>query len=167
MNLNKLLMIKWVKIYKNIWLGLFALGFLFFFIQEIPYIIMPLIKVANNPLMEMVDTYPILNIFEKITGIGTVIAMIFVVNPNTKGFSLDNLKERIFLLLSVLLLLGYYIGWAFYFNGYHDLLMVLIMLVGFVPLYYTFIGLWRKNYILVFLGILFLFAHIANVWTSY
>ena len=157
---------KWIKIHKNLWLGLWWLGFVFFFMQELPYAIMPFIKSAN-PLMKMIDTYPVLNIIEKIAGISTVIAMIFIVNPNAKRFPLDSIKERIYLLLSVLLLLGYYVGWVLYFNGYQSLCLVLIMLVGFVPLYYTFIGLWRKNYILVCVGILFLFAHIANVWTSY
>ena len=160
-------MIKWIKIYKNTWLGLFTLGFLFFFIQEIPYMIMPFIKLVSNPLMEMVDTYPIFNIFEKVLGISTIISMIFIVNEDVKWFSLDSVKEKVFFFLSIILLIGYYIGWIFYFNGYQELFLVLITLVGFVPLYYISIGLWRKNYILVFLGILFLFAHIANVWTSY
>lgn len=167
MKWNALLMIKWIKIHKNIWLGLFGLGFLFFFIQEIPYMIMPFIKLANNPLIEMTSTYPILDIFEKIVGIGTVIAMILIVNCNTKGISLDSVKERMFFFMAIILLLGYYIGWVFYFNGYQELLLVLTMLVTLPPLYYTFIGLWRKNYIMVILGIIFLFIHIANVWTSY
>ena len=159
-------MVKWLKIYKNMGLGLFSLGFIFFFIQEIPYIVMPFMELANNPLMEMVNTYPVLNIFEKIVGISTVIAMIFIVNSDVKGF-FDSVKEKIFFVMSIMLLLGYYIGWIFYFNGYQELPLVLIVLAGFVPLYYTFIGLWRKNYILLPLGILFLFLHIANVWTSY
>ncbi|MCL2156844.1 MAG: hypothetical protein FWH54_02350 [Methanobrevibacter sp.] len=167
MKKSLLIGIKWVKIYKNIWLGLFGLGFILFFIQEIPYLIMPFIKLANNPLMEMVDTYPLLNIFEKIIGISTVISMIFLVNSNTNEISHDLVKTRIFFSMSIISLLGYYIGWVFYFNGFQGLPIVLILLTGCAPLYYTSIGLWRKNYILVLLGILFLFVHLANVWTSY
>jgi len=167
MEWNKLLAIKWFKIYKNIWFGLFALGFLFFFIQEIPYIIMPFIKLANNPIMEMFRAYPILNILEKITGISTVIAMIFIINQDTNPFPFDSVKDKLSFLLIIILLLGYYLGWIFYFNGRQDLLLVIAMLVALPPLYYSSIGLWRKNYILVILGIIFLFLHIANVWTSY
>ncbi|MCL2114608.1 MAG: hypothetical protein FWH29_00120 [Methanobrevibacter sp.] len=167
MEWNTLFVIKWFKIHKNIYFGLFSLGLFFFLFQEIPYIIMPLVELANNPLMEMIDTYPILNLFEKIFGISTIIAMIFIVNSNTKGLNLDFLKEKIFFTISIILLLGYYLGWMFYFNGYQELSLVLIVLAGFPPLYYTFIGLWRKNHILVPLGILFLIFHLANVWTSY
>lgn len=164
---NNILVKKWVKIYKNTWLGLFVLGFLFLFLQEIPYIIMPFINLVNNPLMEMVSTYPILDIIEKILGISIIISMIFIINSDTKEKFFISFKEKIFFAISIALLLGYYIGWIFYFNGFNPLYMILIVLVGFPPLYYTFIGLWRKNYILVILGILFLVFHIANVWTSY
>ena len=128
---------------------------------------MPFINLVNNPLMEMIDTYQVLNIIEKVLGVSTVISMIFLVNSSAKGFSIDSVKEKVFLFLSILLLLGYYISWIFYFSGHHELSFVLITLVSFVPLYYASIGLWRNNYILVFIAILFLFAHIANVWTSY
>ena len=128
---------------------------------------MPFIKSPNNPLMEMVRAYPILNILEKIAGVSTVIAMIFIINQDTSSFPFDSLKEKLSFLLIIILLLGYYIGWIFYFNGHQGLLLVITMLVALPPLYYSFIGLWRKNYILVILGIIFLFLHIANVWTSY
>ena len=167
MKWNNLLTMKWIKIYKNIWFGLFALGFLFLFLQEIPYLIMPFLKLSSNPIMEMIRAYPILNILEKIVGISTIIAMIFIVNQDTKPFPFDSLKEKLFFILSIILLLGYYIGWVFYFNGHQELFLVLTMLVALPPLYYTSIGLWRKNYILMILGIIFLFIHIANVWTSY
>lgn len=160
-------MIKWIKIYKNMWFGLFALGFVFFFMQEIPYIIMPFVNIANNPLMDMVNTYPVLEKLEKIAGISTIISMLFIINDNTKWFSISSIQEKIFFGISMVLLSGYYLGWIFYFNGYQGLLLVLTMLVALPPLYYAFIGLWRKNYIMFVLGILFLFVHIANVWTSY
>ena len=34
------------------------------------------------------------------------------------------------------------------------------------PLYYSFIGLWRRNYALAACGGVFLVAHIANVWNN-
>lgn len=160
-------MVKWIKINKHMWFGLFGLGFAFLFMQELPYIIMPFIKLSSNPLMEMINAYPILEILEKVFIIGVIISMILIVDDDSKWFSVSSLKEKVFFSISILLLLGYYIGWIFYFNGYQSLPLVLILLVSLPPLYYTFIGLWRKNNVMAVLGGLSLFVHIANVWTSY
>lgn len=46
-------MFKWFKIVKNQYFGLWLIGLLLFAIQELPYMIMPLIPLATNPVMEM------------------------------------------------------------------------------------------------------------------
>lgn len=46
-------MIKFVHLFKNYYLGISFIGIVAFVIQEIPYIIMPLIKPASNPIMNM------------------------------------------------------------------------------------------------------------------
>ena len=48
-------MLKFVHIYKNYFFGLSLIGILAFVIQEIPYIIMPLVKPESNPIMNMQD----------------------------------------------------------------------------------------------------------------
>ena len=99
---------------------MFFLGFAVFLLQELPYIIMPLTKTDSNPLMEMARPYPILNIFEKILMFSTIISMMFIVHGKTKWFSISSLKEKVFFITAVLLLIGYYIGWIFYFSGYQS-----------------------------------------------
>jgi hypothetical protein len=46
-------MLKWLKISKRQYWGLFPLGFALITLQELPYIIMPLIPMNTNPLMDM------------------------------------------------------------------------------------------------------------------
>ena len=46
-------MIKFVHLFKNYYFGISFIGIIAFAIQEIPYIIMPLIKPASNPIMNM------------------------------------------------------------------------------------------------------------------
>lgn len=46
-------MIKFVHLFRNYYLGISFIGIIAFVIQEIPYIIMPLIKPASNPIMNM------------------------------------------------------------------------------------------------------------------
>lgn len=162
-----ILMVRWIKIYKDTWFGFYGLGILFFLMQEIPYVIMPFIKIASNPLMDMADAYPALNIIEKILGISMILSMIFIINSKTKWFSISSIKEKLYFSTAIIFLIGYYIGWVLYFNGHQSLLLVLIMLVSFPSLYYTFIGLWRKNIALLIFGIVFLFVHLMNLWSSY
>ena len=45
--------IKFVHLFKNYYLGISFIGIIAFVIQEIPYIIMPLIKPTSNPIMNM------------------------------------------------------------------------------------------------------------------
>ena len=46
-------MIKFVHLFRNYYLGISFIGIIAFVIQEIPYIIMPLIKPTSNPIMNM------------------------------------------------------------------------------------------------------------------
>ena len=45
--------IKFVHLSRNYYLGISFIGIIAFVIQEIPYIIMALIKPASNPIMNM------------------------------------------------------------------------------------------------------------------
>jgi hypothetical protein len=58
-------MVKWFALSRNQYLGFFALGLVLFALQELPYIVMPLIHMESNPVMEMQDKSTILNITEK------------------------------------------------------------------------------------------------------
>lgn len=159
-------MVKWFRLTKKQYFGFFALGLGFFVLQELPYIIMPLIPLESNPLMEMQDKSMVLNIIEKVFGVSCIIAMLFLVHSDGKWFSLDSQKERFYFGMAMIAIAGYLTGWIFYFNGFQNLALILCLLVALPPIYYMFLGLWRKNYILAVLGGIFLIAHVSNVWNN-
>ena len=45
-------MANWVKQTRNQYLGFFALGLALLALQELPYIVMPFIPLASNPLID-------------------------------------------------------------------------------------------------------------------
>jgi len=159
-------MVKWFNITQNQFFGLFALGIVFFVLQELPYIIMPLVHLQSNPLMEMQDRSAVLNVTEKVLGISCIVVMLFLVRGDAKWFSLSNQKEIAFFAIVMIALAGYYIGWIFYFNGFQSLPLILGLLCALPPIYYAFIGLWRGNYVLAVLGGIFLIVHTSNVWNN-
>ena len=159
-------MVKWFRLTQNHYLGIFALGLIFFVLQQLPYIIMPLIKMESNPLMEMQDKSAALNVAEKILGVSCVVVMLFLVSGHDKWFSLSTPKEKIFFGIAITAIIGYFIGWIFYCNGFQSLPLILCLLVAPPPIYYAFIGLWRENYVLAVIGGTFLITHILNVWNN-
>ena len=159
-------MVKWVRLTQTQYLGFFAFGLALFVLQELPYIVMPFISLAENPLMEMIDKSLVLNAVEKAFGFSCIVAMLFLVREDAAWFSLGTLKEKVFFSAAIAAITGYFIGWIFYFNGVHSLPLILLLLVAMPPIYYAFIGLWRGNYVLTVLGSMFLLAHLANVWNN-
>jgi hypothetical protein len=92
--------------------------------------------------------------------------MLFLVRGDAKWFSLKTTQEIAFFSVAIVAIAGYFIGWIFYFNGYQNLPLILCTLVALPPIYYSFIGLWRGNYVLAVVGGLFMFVHLANVWNN-
>lgn len=159
-------MVRWVKLARNQSLGFFALGLVFFILQELPYIMMPLIPLSANPLMEMQDKSVVLNAFEKVLGVSCIVSMLFLVRNDASWFSLGTPKEKAFFSIAMAAIAGYFIGWIFYFNGFQGLPLIFCLLVALPPVYYSFIGLWRRNYVLAVLGGMFFVAHLSNVWNN-
>ncbi|MDR1795612.1 MAG: hypothetical protein LBR25_09480 [Erysipelotrichaceae bacterium] len=156
-------MVKWVRITKTYWFGLFAFGFVLVLLQQLPYLIMPLIPLAHNPLMEMVDKIVLLNLSEKIIGISCVLLTLFLVRENNQQLPLKTRRQKLCFTAALVCLALYYIGWGFYFTGRQTLIIMLGILVTMPPLFYAFIGLWRQLTPLAILGFVFLFVHMANV----
>jgi len=156
-------MFKWIKLFDNQYLGFWVLGLLLFIIQEIPYMIMPLIKLENNPIMNMNESSVILNACEKILGSLCIALMIFVVCDEKKIFSVGEPRELLFFSISVGVLLLNFFGWFLYFTGHQSILVMMIFIVVLPPLYYVFIGLWRNNIILTVTGCIFLVVHFTHV----
>ena len=159
-------MLKWFKLTKKQYIGFFALGLAFFILQELPYIVMPFIPLTTNPLMEMEDKSVLLNAIEKVCGISSIIIMLFLVRDDGKWFSLGTKQEKAYFCTALIVILGYFIGWAFYFTGFQSFPLIICTLVALPPIYYSLIGMWRKNYALTACGCLFLIVHIANVWNN-
>jgi hypothetical protein len=115
-------------------LGISFIGIAAFVIQEIPYIVMPLIKPASNPIMNMSN---------EIKWIGTV--------------------QGIFGILSmILMILINFIGWILYYMGYQCGWLIIITQFAVVPLYYLFLGLWQRNYLLAGTAVPFFVIHTIN-----
>ena len=159
-------MVKWLKLTQNQYFGFFALGLLLFALQQSPYIIMHFIQMESNILMEMQNKSSFLNVIEKILGVSCVILMLFLVRADVDRRMFKTLQAKIYFGIAMMAIVVYFIGWVFYFRGFNDLLFMLTTLVAMPPIYYAFIGLWRRNYVLTVVSSLFLIAHILNVWNN-
>ncbi len=157
-------MFRFIKLFGNHYFGFWILGVALFAVQEIPYMIMPLFKLETNPIMNMKESSVILDMAEKILGSLCIAFMIFIVHNNSKLFSVADGKEKLFFILTVLVLLLNYIGWAFYFGGHQSVFVMMFFIVLMPPLYYVFIGLWRNNTVLAVSGGIFLIVHFVHVW---
>lgn len=156
-------MFRFIKLFGNHYLGFWILGLALFAVQEIPYMIMPLFKLETNPIMNMKESSVILDMAEKVLGSLCIAFMMFIVDKNSKLFSVADGKEKLFFILTVLVLLLNYIGWAFYFGGHQSVFVMMFFIVLMPPLYYVFIGLWRNNTVLAVSGGIFLIVHFVHV----
>lgn len=141
----------------NYHLGFYLIGLLLFLLQEIPYMIMPFIKLKTNPIMEMKESFKVLNMLEKLFGTLSMIIMFFVITKGNNDIG--------FILMIVFLLLNY-IGWFIYFKGYQRNWVMLLFLVIMPPLYYMSIGIWKENIILIIISIIFLVIHFTHVYKN-
>ncbi len=156
-------MVRYFKLSGNQYFGFWVLGLVLFAIQEIPYMLMLLFHLETNPIMNMIETSTALDICEKILGSLCIVLMVFVVHKNALTFSVSNGKEKLFFLLSLIILLANYFGWALYFTGHQSTFVMMLFIVTMPPLYYVAIGLWRQNIPLAVNGSVFLVVHFFHV----
>lgn len=90
--------------------------------------------------------------------------MTFVVHKNAVLFSINEKPEKLFFVLAIVVLLVNFIGWALYFTGHQTVFIMMFFIVLLPPLYYVFIGMWRKNIMLTAAGGIFLTVHLIHVW---
>ena len=100
---------------------------------------------------------------EKILGSLCIALMVFVVHKDAVLFSAAGGRERLFFVLTVILLLANYFGWALYYAGHQSVLIMMLFIVAIPPLFYTAIGLWRHNILLTVSGLVFLAVHFIHV----
>lgn len=159
-------MFKWFKVVKNQYFGFWAIGLVLFAVQEIPYMIMPALHLSKNPIMEMPTNSLFLDVCEKICGVLCVAVMVLIVHKENKFFSVKSRKEIAFFSVAVGVIVLNFIGWILYFCGLQSVAIMIVFLFALPPLYYLFIGLWRKNYFLVAVGGLFFVVHISNAFVN-
>lgn len=159
-------MFKWVKIVKNQYFGLWLLGLVFFVVQELPYIIMPLIPLQSDPIMNMPTNSVALDVLEKILGVLCVVVMLLIVHNDNKLFCVKTKSEIAFFSVAAGLIALNFLGWILYFCGIQTVAVMIVFIFVLPPLYYLFIGLWRKNYFLVGTAGAFLIVHISNAFVN-
>lgn len=156
-------MVRWFKLIGNQYLGFWILGLVLFFMQEIPYMVMPLFKPETNPVMNMQESSRILDICEKILGSLCIVFMTFLVHSEAEFFSVRSGKELSLFCIAIGILLLNFFGWYLYFSGHQSIFIIMFFIVMLPPLYYVFIGLWRRNTILAVTGGIFLIIHFVHV----
>lgn len=156
-------MVRWFRICGSQYLGFWAPGLLLFALQEIPYMLMPLFRPDPNPIMEMTETSAVLDILEKILGSLCIALMTFVVHGDAELFPVTEGREKLFFLLAAAVLLANWSGWALYFAGHRSVTVMMLFIVAMPPLFYTAVGLWRRNWPLAVTGTLFFAVHFAHV----
>ena len=72
-------MFKFVHLFKHYFFGLSFIGIAAFVIQEIPYMIMPLIKPESNPIMNMQNEIKWIETVQGLLGILSMILLMLIV----------------------------------------------------------------------------------------
>ncbi|MFC3749581.1 hypothetical protein [Paenibacillus sp. GCM10012306] len=146
---------------KNYVLGFSLTGLLLYALQLLPNIVWMLSPPANNVLTKNSSVYPILNITEQVFGIMTVALLILLINKSSER------NSAIYLGLALLFLIGYYIAWVLYYNGVVAPWLLIIGIAAMPPLYFFFVGLWMKNYVVLIPSVIFGIAHIVITSSNY
>lgn len=126
-------MVKWIKLFGNQYLGFWVFGLVLFAIQEIPYMIMPLLKLESNPIMNMQESSVVLNTCEKILGSLCIALMTFVVCDEKKLLSIRDGYELLFFGISMGILLLNFFGWFLYFTGHQSIFVMMFFIVMMPP----------------------------------
>ncbi|MCM1024842.1 MAG: hypothetical protein NC432_00260 [Roseburia sp.] len=155
-------MVKFFHLFRNYYFGISFAGIIAFVIQEIPYMIMPLINMKSNPIMNMPNEIPWIEKTQSVFGVLSMILLMLIVKENDKFFSVATYKEKAFFTMTVLMILINFTGWAFYYLGFQYGWLIVISQFAVVPLYYLFFGLWKSNYLLVGTASVFFIIHTVN-----
>ncbi|MCM1102145.1 MAG: hypothetical protein NC079_11150 [Clostridium sp.] len=160
-------MIKFVHLFKNYYLGISFIGIIAFVIQEIPYMVMPLIKPASNPIMNMQNEISWIEKTQGLFGVLSMVLLILIVRDDNTFLSVTTRKEKVFLTITILMILINFIGWTFYYLGFQYGWLIVISQFAVVPLYYLFFGLWKSNYLLVVTSLAFFIFHTMNGYLNF
>ncbi len=155
-------MLKYIHLFKNYYFGISFIGIAAFVIQEIPYMVMPLIKPAPNPIMNMQNEIKWIETVQGIFGMLSMILLMLIVRDDVKLFPRETTPQKTFLFLVILMILINFAGWILYYMGYQRGWLIIISQFAVVPLYYLFFGLWKSNYLLAGAAVPFFVIHTIN-----
>ena len=160
-------MLKFNHLFKNYYFGISFIGIMAFLIQEIPYMVMPLIKPISNPIMNMQNEIKWLEILQNVFGILSMVLLILVVRDDINDFSISTTKEKIFFSLTIIMILINFVGWILYYAGYQKGWLIVFSQFAVIPFYYLFFGLWKSNYLLVGTASVFFVIHTINGYINF
>lgn len=153
---------KFTHLFKHFYFGISFIGIAAFMIQEIPYIVMPLIKPASNPIMSVTSEIEWIETVQGLFGILSMVVLMLIVRDDIKPIPRETAKDKTFLFLMVMMILINYVGWTLYYMGHQYGWLIIISQFAAVPLYYLFFGLWKSNYLLVGTAVPFFVIHTIN-----
>ena len=160
-------MIKIAHLYKNYYLGISFIGIIAFVIQEIPYMIMPLVKTESNPIMNMQNESKLLQIIQGVLGTLSMVLLMLIVRDDVSFFSIETSRDKVFFVSTLVMILFNFIGWTLYYTGHQISWVIVISQFAVVPLYYLFFGLWKYNYPLVMTAAMFFAIHTINGYMNF
>ncbi len=160
-------MIKIAHLYKNYYLGISFIGIIAFVIQEIPYMIMPLVKPESNPIMNMQNESKLLQIIQGVLGTLSMVLLMLIVRDDVSFFSIETSRDKAFFVSTLVMILFNFIGWTLYYTGHQISWVIVISQFAVVPLYYLFFGLWKYNYPLVMTAAMFFAIHTINGYMNF
>ena len=146
--------------------GFWPVGLLFLVLQKIPYFVIPLMNLQNNPILKT-RVSPVCELIDQILALCCTASMLFVISSDYSRVGLNTPAEKkcFFAVLGTIML--NYFGWLLYFAGYQNPVLMMIFLVMLPPLYYFFIGLWRHNRILSWSAGIFGLFHCIHMLVNF
>ena len=112
----------------------------------------------------MQESSAFLNICEKVLGSLCIAVMLLIAQKDMTVFDFGNGFQKFGFFAALTVLAFNFFGWGLYFRGHQSAGIILFFLVVMPPLYYAFIGLWRRNWALLFIGLLFAAVHFTHVY---
>lgn len=85
---------KFTHLFKHFYFGISFIGIAAFMIQEIPYIVMPLIKLASNPIMSMTSEIEWIETVQGLFGILSMVVLMLIVRDDIKPIPRETAKDK-------------------------------------------------------------------------
>lgn len=155
-------MIRFFRLHGHYVLGLSLAGLLAFALQEIPYMVMPLINPASNPIMNLPNELPWLERVQGVIGMLTMVLVMLVGRDDVPFFSVADKREKACFAATALMLLINFAGWTLYYLGVQHGAVMVITQFAAVPAYYLCFGLWKRHRPLTVAAAVFLVIHTVN-----